>query len=181
MRTRRETRDQRLETRDFDSQKETIRHKKIHWVGASMRDYKKILAWQKADDLTVEIYEVTRSFPKEEIYSLTNQMRRAAYSAPSNIAEGASRSSQKDYLHFLYIARGSISETSYFIHLSKRLKYLSADNYARLEKQADEASRVLTGLIRSVEKDAGALSRAAAKITSAFVLAFSLRHIISSL
>ncbi len=146
-----------------------------------MRDYKKILAWQKADDLTVEIYEITRSFPREEIYSLTSQMRRAAYSTPSNIAEGASRSSQKDYLHFLYIARGSISEVSYFIHLSQRLKYLNAENHVRLEKQADEASRVLTGLIRSVEKETGLLSRAAAKLTYALVLAFGLRSLVSGL
>jgi len=139
-----------------------------------MRDYKKILAWQKADDLTVEIYEVTRSFPREEIYSLTSQIRRAAYSAPSNIAEGASRSSQKDYLHFLYIARGSISETSYFVHLSRRLKYLDDKRYDRLAEQADEASRVLTGLIRSVEKEVGLLSRSVARITSALVVAFSL-------
>jgi len=147
-----------------------------------MRDYKKISAWQKADDLTVEIYEVTRSFPKEELYSLTSQMRRAAYSAPSNIAEGASRSSQKDYLHFLYIARGSISEVSYFIHLSQRLKYLNAENHVRLEKQADEASRVLTGLIRSVEKEVGLLPRNTAKITSALVVVIlSLSSLVSGL
>lgn len=146
-----------------------------------MRDYKKILAWQKADDLTVDIYEETRLFPKEEIYSLTSQIRRAAYSVPANIAEGASRSSQKDYLHFLYIARGSISEVAYFIHLSQRLNYLNAENHVRLEKQADEASRVLTGLIRSVEKETGLLSCAAAKITSGFVLTSSLQSLVSGL
>jgi four helix bundle protein len=118
-----------------------------------MRDYKNILAWQKADDLTVAIYETTRPFPREEIYSLTSQLRRAAYSVPANIAEGASRRPQKDYLHFLYIARGSAAEVAYFIHLSRRLGYLEEDAHARLSNQAEETSRVLTGLIRAVEKE----------------------------
>ena len=120
-----------------------------------MRNYNNILAWQKADDLVVAIYAATRSFPKEEVCALTNQIRRAAYSVPANIAEGASRKSQKDYLHFLFIARGSLAETAYFLHLSNRLGYLNDELHSCLEKQADEASRVLTGLIRSVEKESG--------------------------
>ncbi len=120
-----------------------------------MRDYKKILAWQKADDLTVAVYEATKTFPKDEIYSLTSQIRRAAYSIPANIAEGASRNSKKDYLHFLYIARGSASEVTYFVHLSKRLGYLQVDSHVRLSEQAEEVSRILSGLIRSVEKEIG--------------------------
>lgn len=67
-----------------------------------MRDYTKIKAWQLADDLTVAVCRSTQSFPKEEVYSLTSQLRRAAYSVPANIAEGPSRESKKDYLHFLY-------------------------------------------------------------------------------
>lgn len=122
-----------------------------------MRDYKNIVAWQKADDLALAVYEASRSFPKEEVYSLTSQLRRAAYSVPANIAEGASRNSQKDYLHFLFIARGSVAEVAYFIHLSQRLGYLTGDRHARLAEQADKASRVLTGLIRSVEKEVGLL------------------------
>ena len=70
-----------------------------------MRDYKKIQAWQHADDLTVAIYEATKTFPKEECHGLTSQLRRAAYSVPANVVEGAARNSQKDYLHFLQIAR----------------------------------------------------------------------------
>lgn len=120
-----------------------------------MRDYKKILAWQKADDLTVAVYEATKTFPKDEIYSLTSQIRRAAYSIPANIAEGASRNSKKDYLHFLYIARGSASEVTYFVHLSQRLGYLQVDSHVRLSEQAEEVSRILSGLIRSVEKEIG--------------------------
>jgi four helix bundle protein len=76
-----------------------------------MRDYRKIDAWRLADDLTVFIYRKTGSFPREEIYGLTSQLRRASYSVPANIVDGATRDSKKDYLHFLYIARGSLSET----------------------------------------------------------------------
>ena len=124
-----------------------------------MRNYNNILAWQKSDDLAVAIYEATRAFPKEEIYALTSQIRRAAYSVPANVAEGASRSSQKDYLHFLFIARGSLAETTYFLHLSRRLGYLSDELRCRLAEQADEASRVLTGLIGAVEKESGVLCK----------------------
>src|SRR5437763_15095964 len=90
-----------------------------------MRDYTKIEAWKLADDLAVEIYRRTRSFPKDEVSGLTSQVRRASYSVPANIVEGASRNSKKDYLHFLYIARGSLSETQYFVHLARRLGYIT--------------------------------------------------------
>jgi four helix bundle protein len=83
-----------------------------------MRDYTKIEAWRRADDLVVAIYEHTRKFPKEELYGLTTQLRRAALSVPANIAEGSARGSKRDYLHFLYIARGSLTETQYFVHLA---------------------------------------------------------------
>ena len=70
-----------------------------------MRDYTKIVAWQKSDDLTVAIYAATKSFPKDEVYALTSQIRRASYSVPANIAEGAARDTQKDYLHFWVFRR----------------------------------------------------------------------------
>jgi four helix bundle protein len=139
-----------------------------------MRDFKKIIAWQKADDVTVALYEVTRSFPREERYAMVPQMRRSAYSVPANIAEGASRSSKKDYLHFLYVARGSSSELCYFIHLSNRLGYLNDEVHARIVTQTDEAARVLTGLIQSVEKEAGLLHRVTAKATAALTFALAL-------
>lgn len=98
-----------------------------------MRDYRKIEAWRLADDLTIAIYRHMRSFPKEEIYGLTSQLRRAAYSVPANIVEGSSRESKKDYLHFLYIARGSLSETQYFVHLARRLDYLPSQEADALQ------------------------------------------------
>ena len=118
-----------------------------------MRDFRKIVAWRLADDLTVAVYEATRGFPREEIYGLTSQLRRAAYSIPANIAEGASRSSLKDYLNFLYIARGSCSEAQYFIHLATRLGYLDEKLGEILSTNADEVGRTLTGLIKCVQKE----------------------------
>ena len=135
-----------------------------------MRDYTKIEAWRLADDLTVAVYERTRSFPREEIYGLTSQLRRAAYSVPANIAEGASRKSKKDYLHFLYIARGSLSETQYFIHLAGRLGYLASDEADNLRRQTKTTFACLHGLIKAVEKEAGKLSKFVATATSLIVI-----------
>ena len=135
-----------------------------------MRDYTKIEAWKLTDDLTVAVYETTRSFPKEEVYGLTSQLRRASYSVPANIVEGSSRESKKDYLHFLYIARGSLSETQYFIHLARRLSYLSSDEAEALHQQTKLAFGCLHGLIQAVEKEAGKLSKVVATATSLIVI-----------
>src|SRR2546428_7914034 len=118
-----------------------------------MRDYTKIEAWKLADDLTVSVYKKTRRFPREEIYGLTRQLRRASYSVPANIVEGSSRESKKDYLHFLYIARGSLSEAQYFIHLSHRLRYLTHEETDNLLAQTKLTFACLHGLIRAVEKE----------------------------
>ncbi|MBM3212164.1 four helix bundle protein, partial [Candidatus Poribacteria bacterium] len=99
-----------------------------------MRNYKKSVAWQRADDLVFEIYRVTRNFPNEELYGITSQIRRAAISIPSNIAEGAGRETDADYARFLCIARGSLNETEYFLYLSKRLGYLSNSEYEKLQE-----------------------------------------------
>lgn len=120
-----------------------------------MRDYTKIQAWGLADDLTVAVYQVTRLFPREELYALTTQLRRAAYSVPANIAEGSSRESKRDYLHFLYIARGSLSETQYFIHLAQRLGYLSSTDAERLTNDTKSTFARLHGLIKAVERESG--------------------------
>lgn len=131
-----------------------------------MRDYRKIHAWRLVDDLTVAIYEQTRGFPREELYGLTSQLRRAAYSVPANIAEGSSRESQRDYLHFLYIARGSLAEAQYFLHLAQRLGFLNATDAQCLSDQARESFACLQGLIKAVEKEAGKLGRVVATATS---------------
>ena len=135
-----------------------------------MRNYAKIDAWKLSDDLTVTIYQRTRSFPKDELYGLTSQLRRAAYSVPANIVEGSSRESKKDYSHFLYIARGSLSESQYFIPLAKRLGYLSSSEAEKLHVQTKVTFGCLHGLIRAVEREAGKLGKFAAAITSLLVL-----------
>jgi len=123
-----------------------------------------------ADDLTVTIYERTRSFPREEIYSLTSQLRRASYSVPANIVEGSSRESKRDYLHFLYIARGSLSETQYFIHLSQRLGYLTKIDAEQLIGLTKQTFACLHGLIKAVEKESGKFAKTIAVLTSLLVL-----------
>jgi four helix bundle protein len=139
-----------------------------------MRDYTKIEAWKLADDLTVAVYERTRAFPREEIYGLTAQLRRASYSVPANIVEGASRESKRDYLHFLYIARGSLSETQYFVHLAQRLGYLSSKEADDLRQQTKTTFACLHGLIQAVEKEAGKVRKMTAAATSLIVI--SLLH-----
>jgi len=117
-----------------------------------MRKFKNILAWQKADDLVVEIYAITTNFPKEEVYSLVSQMRRSAISVAANIAEGSSRSTSKDYLHFLNIAKSSLTELNYYLHLANRLSYLDQAKYEELYEKQDEAAKLLYGLIKYTEK-----------------------------
>jgi four helix bundle protein len=118
------------------------------------RNFKNIKAWQHADELTVKVYAATRCFPREELYGVTLQLRRTVVSVPANIAEGAGRDHQKEYLHFLNIAMGSIAEVAYLLHFSNRLGYLKDSNYAKLEELCTEAAKTLQGLIKSVKKEA---------------------------
>lgn len=118
-----------------------------------MRNFKNIKAFQLSDNLVIEVYRTTKHFPKEELYGLTSQLRRASLSVPTNIAEGASRQHKKDYLNFLYIARGSLAETEYLLNLSYRLGYLDKKELEKLNILREETSRTLFGLISSVEKE----------------------------
>jgi len=117
------------------------------------RNFKNIKAWQYADDLAVLVYSKTKSFPREELYGITSQLRRASVSVPANIAEGASREHKREYLNFLYIARGSMAENEYLLHLSRRLGYLQDDEHKKLEDLRKEAAKTLPGLITAVKKD----------------------------
>lgn len=115
------------------------------------RDFKKIIAWQKADDLVVEIYKTTKAFfPKDERFGMTSQIQRAAVSVPANIAEGSGRDTLKDFLRFLHLAQGSLSEVEYYLHLANRLSYLDQETYSKLEENRAEVGRLLYGLIRSI-------------------------------
>jgi len=118
-----------------------------------MRDHTKLRAFELADEVAILVYQVTAEFPKEEIYGLTAQMRRAAVSVPSNIVEGCARNSQSDYLRFLYISFGSLRELHYQLGLSKRLGFLDKQDSLVVEEKIVEAEKVLNGLIGAL-KDA---------------------------
>jgi four helix bundle protein len=118
-------------------------------MSESFRD---LLAWQKGMALAAEVYRVTADFPSREIYGLTRQVRSAAVSVPSNIAEGKGRQTKRDYVQFLYRARGSLYETQTQLELARDLQMLAPDAYAMVENKAVEAGRVLNGLISSVQE-----------------------------
>jgi len=118
-----------------------------------MRDHTKLRAFDLADEVAVMIYRVTGGFPREELYGLTSQIRRAAVSVPSNIVEGCARDSQADYLRFLYIAFGSLRELHYQLSLSKRLGFLHNQDSSLLEAKIIETEKVLSGLIRALRDD----------------------------
>jgi four helix bundle protein len=114
-------------------------------------DTNKLLVWQKSHELTLKIYQITNRFPKEEMFGLTSQIRRAAASVPSNIVEGKARGSSKDYKRFLLIARGSLEETKYQLLLAKDLKYIDEQKYKDVLNLAMEVGRLLAGLIKTLD------------------------------
>jgi four helix bundle protein len=117
-----------------------------------VQSYRQLIAWQKAMDFVAEVYRVTRTFPKEEMYGVTSQLRRAAVSIPSNIAEGQGRQTTGEFRQFLGHARGSLLETETQILLSERLEYLDHKTTEMLLNQAAELGRILNGLMASLEK-----------------------------
>lgn len=112
-----------------------------------MRDYKKLIVWNKSYALGINIYSATKTFPKEEIYGLTSQLRRSAISIPSNIAEGSRRSTEKDYKSFLHIAYGSGAELEVQILFSKDLGYISNETCKKLLNDLSEVMKMLNALI----------------------------------
>lgn len=122
---------------------------------------RRIKAWEHSHRLVVEVYRVTRGFPKEELYGLTSQVRRAAVSVPANIAEGSQRYFLKEYRKFLYTAKASLAEVEYHLYLAEELGYLQNDDAQRLSAISDEAAKTLQGLIKWLEKQlqAGKLTK----------------------
>jgi four helix bundle protein len=118
----------------------------------TVRNYQDLIVWQKSLEFTVAIYSYTKTFPKEETYGITSQMRRAAVSISSNIAEGQTRHTSKLFLQFLSIARGSLSELETQIILSYRLNYISEENKDQLLTKAEEIGRVLGSLMKTLTK-----------------------------
>jgi len=117
-----------------------------------MRDHTKLRAFELADELALTVYGVTRAFPREEVFGLTSQLRRAAVSVASNIVEGCARHSQSDYIRFLNMAYGSAREVEYQISLVFRLRYLDEDTYESLRAISVETSKVLNALLRALRK-----------------------------
>lgn len=115
-----------------------------------MKDYRKLVVWEKAHLLVLFIYQITKTFPREEQYGLVSQIRRAATSAPTNIAEGCGRSTQLDFAKYLQQAFGSIHEVQYLSFLSFELKYLDQNIYNSLDKDINEVKAMLIGLIQKV-------------------------------
>ena len=113
--------------------------------------YTDLKEWQKAMDLSVDVYRKVRSLPQEELYGLSNQMRRAVVSIPSNIAEGNQRSTTREYIHFLSIAKGSLGELETQIRLCERLNNMSNSETESLITQCSEIGRMLNGLMKRLE------------------------------
>ncbi len=116
----------------------------------SLSSYRELIVWRKSIDLAVKIYRNTRSFPAEERYGITSQIRRAAFSVPANIAEGQARRTTGEFLQSLGIARGSLAELETFLILCKKLELLTADRSDILLSNCAEISRMLNGLIKSL-------------------------------
>lgn len=116
-----------------------------------MQDFRDLLVWQRAHALTLDVYATTRAFPKEELYGIVSQLRRAAISVAANIAEGAKRRTSQDFARFLNMAQGSLGEVEYFCLLSRDLNLVTPDRYAALAGQIDPLARMLSTLRRKVE------------------------------
>lgn len=116
------------------------------------KGYKRLKVWKKAHVCAIEIYKISKIFPKEELYGLTSQLRRAAFSVPINIVEGQASSSKKVFLSFLDIANRSIVETEYLLEITKELNFLKQKDYERLEELRKQVGVLLTAFIRSIKK-----------------------------
>lgn len=116
----------------------------------TIKNYRDLIAWQKAMEFVTAVYQTTAQFPREEIYGLTSQLRRAAVSIPSNIAEGHGRNSTRDFIKFLSIAYGSLNETQTQLMIGKNLGYLTKPPCDQLLEHSYELARLINGLSRSL-------------------------------
>jgi len=116
-----------------------------------MKDFRSLKVWEKSHQLALEVYRSTVNFPKEEMFGLTNQVRRASSSIPANIAEGCGRGGEADFARFLQIAMGSASELEYHILLVYDLGYLDTTAYQSLSEHVVEVKKMLSSLIRTIK------------------------------
>jgi four helix bundle protein len=117
-----------------------------------VRSYKDLVAWQKSMDLVTAVYQVSQGFPKEEIFGLVSQIRRAAVSVPSNIAEGHARTSKKEFQYFLSNARGSLAELETQLTIAHQLAYIDETGINQLLDRLGEVGRILNGLLASLKR-----------------------------
>lgn len=118
---------------------------------ATIISYRDLLIWQKSMDLVTEIYKITASFPKDEVYGITTQIRRSSVSVPSNIAEGYGRNSSGDYKCFLHISLGSLYELQTQIEICFRLQYLKNESFTTLQVKTNELERMMNSLISKIK------------------------------
>jgi len=118
-----------------------------------MKDFRDLKVWEKAHDVALVCYEITKGFPKEEVFGLTSQIRRAGASVPANIAEGCGRRGNAELHRFLQMAMGSASELEYHLLLSRDLGYLNREKHHRVHEQVEEVKRMLASLTRKVDLD----------------------------
>lgn len=118
-----------------------------------MRDFKKLKVWQKAHFFVLEVYRLTKTFPKEELFGITGQIRRAAVSIANNIAEGCGRSSKREMLRFFDISMGSASESEYLLLLSNDLSYLTKNDYNYLNNLLIEVRKMLNVYMQKIKAD----------------------------
>lgn len=116
-----------------------------------MQDYKTLKVWELGHELTLMVYQKTSTFPKEEMFGLTSQIRRASSSIPTNIAEGCGRYSSKELTQFLNISLGSANETSYLLFLAKDLNYLTNEDFENLNNQIEQIKAMLINLISKIK------------------------------
>ena len=117
-----------------------------------MKTYRDLIVWQKAMQLVTDTYQITRNFPKEELYGLTSQIRRCSISIPSNMAEGYGRNSTDDYLRFLKISRGSLYELQTQIEIAFNLHYIKKDDFDRMNEAGREIERMVSSLITKINQ-----------------------------
>ena len=117
---------------------------------APLRSYRELVVWQKAIALVIDVYSITKEFPRDEIYGLTSQLRRSAVSVPSNIAEGQGRATKGEFIQFLCHARGSLFELETQIAIAKELGYIAPEAEERITVQVTEVARILNGLLTSL-------------------------------
>lgn len=118
-----------------------------------MKDFRQLKVWEKSHQLALAIYKETKKFPKEELYGLTSQIRRASMSIPTNIAEGCGRNTDAEFARFLQIAMGSASETEYQLILARDIEFLPKETYEKLHNDVEEIKRILASLLKTIRAD----------------------------